>query len=74
MWIKEQKLNSRWKSQDFFYIQAHAGTSADGCHAVADLEGLDAGLDDRSKDRFALAGVGKHVRDLVQEAVEDTVV
>lgn len=40
--------------------------------AVAHLEGLDAGLDDGSKDRFALAGVGKHVRDLVQEAAEDT--
>lgn len=38
--------------------------------AVAHLEGLDAGLDDRSEDRFALAGVGKHVWDLVQEAAE----
>lgn len=37
---------------------------------MAHLEGLDAGLDDGSEDRFALAGVGKHVWDLVQEAAE----
>lgn len=48
------------------------GTRADGCRALTDLEGLNAGLDDGSKDRFALAGVGKHVRDLVQEAEERT--
>lgn len=38
---------------------------------VADLECLHAGLDDRGKDRFALVGVCKHVRDLVQEAAEE---
>lgn len=45
-----------------------------GAALTAHLEGLHAGLDDRSKDRFALAGVGKHVGDLVQEAAEDTAV
>lgn len=35
---------------------------------LANLERLHAGLDDRSKDRFALVGVCKHFRDLVQEA------
>lgn len=42
----------------------------DGCHTVANLECLHAGLDDRGKDRFALVGVCKHIRDLVQEARE----
>lgn len=45
-----------------------------GAALTADLEGLHAGLDDRSKDRFALAGVCKHVGDLVQEAAEETAV
>lgn len=39
---------------------------------MADLKGLHAGLDDRGKDRFALMRVCKHVRDLVQEAGEET--
>lgn len=43
----------------------------DRCHTVANLEGLQAGLDDRGKDRFTLVGVCKHIRDLVQEAREE---
>lgn len=53
----------RWGVEWLLVLAAVAG---------AHLEGLDAGLDDRSKDRFALSGVGKHVRDLLQEAAEDT--
>lgn len=71
---KRAENEFQMEKSGFLLIQAHAGTGADGGHAVADLEGLNAGLDDRSKDRFALAGVGKHVGDLVQEAVEDTLV
>lgn len=43
----------------------------DRCHTVANLECLHAGLDNGGKDRFALVGVCKHVRDLVQEAGEE---
>lgn len=39
---------------------------------AANLECLHAGLNDRNKDGFALVGVCKHIRDLVQEAVEET--
>lgn len=45
---------------------------ADRCHAEADLKGLHPGLDDGDKDRLALMGVCKHVRDLVQEAGDKT--
>lgn len=45
---------------------------ADRCYAVTDLKGLHAGLDDGGKDRFAFMGVCKHVRDLVQQAGDET--
>lgn len=50
------------------YTQFHF--SVDRCHTEANLKCLHAGLDDRGEDRFALSGVRKHVRDLVQEAAE----